>query len=117
VPKKRLIPIDSPSLLAIASQAAEQRKAEAEAKVRKKVERRIERAQSRVQGTGRSGKASTPASCPLCGVKVQPGEMLEHKHQVHGESRITPSPTLPHNENQWVSVAQGGLPSLGKRSR
>jgi hypothetical protein len=117
MPKKRLIPIDSPSLLAAVGRAAEQRRAEADAKTRLKVERKIERATRKIAGDGRRRASQTPVPCPLCGIPVQPGEMLDHKHLVHGESKITPSPALPHNENQWVSVAQGGLPSLGKRSR
>lgn len=55
--------------------------------------------------------------CPLCGVRVPPRQMLEHKHQAHGEQQVVPSPAQPHNENRWVHVSSGGLPSLGKNSR
>ena len=55
--------------------------------------------------------------CPLCGMRVPPRQLLEHKQRVHGEKTVVPSPAQPHKENQWVSIVSGGLPSLGKNSR
>jgi hypothetical protein len=55
--------------------------------------------------------------CPLCGLRIPPRQILEHKHRVHGEAQVVPSPIQPRKENQWVSMVSGGLPSLGKNSR
>jgi hypothetical protein len=55
--------------------------------------------------------------CPLCDRRIPPGEMLDHKASSHGEAKVVPSPAQPHKKDQWVSVYQGGLPSLGKNSR
>ena len=54
--------------------------------------------------------------CALCGRFIPKGRLLEHKQDAHREKMITPSPPQPHKDT-WVSVLQGGLPSLGKRSR
>lgn len=62
-------------------------------------------------------KIHRPLICPLCGEHLQRGSMLAHKERLHGEKQITPSPTGRHNGNSWVSVVQGGLPSLGKRAK
>ena len=65
-------------------------------------------------------RAPTPETgtvCPLCGVRVPPRQMLEHKQRIHGETPVVPSPAQPYRDNQWVSVVSGGLPSLGKNSR
>lgn len=56
-------------------------------------------------------------ACPLCGKLVPAMQMLDHKVKIHGETRVVKSPLRRVNENLWVSVLQGGLPSLGKRSR
>jgi len=77
------------------------------------------------------------AGCPLCGERVPFGKMLGHKRLVHGEGlppgkrvRVAattagagPAPPLTNRPKKakkrkhraWVSVYQGGLPSLGKR--
>jgi hypothetical protein len=56
-------------------------------------------------------------NCLLCGSMIPKGEMLAHKESVHGEQRVMPSPAGLRNVGGWVSVVQGGLPSLGKRSK
>lgn len=58
-----------------------------------------------------------PLNCPICGIQLAKGTVLDHKASVHGEQKVTPSPVQPHNEDAWVSVVQGGLPSLGRRSK
>lgn len=55
--------------------------------------------------------------CVLCGEIVPRGQILEHKEKMHGEAKILPSPARKKSGNIWVSVFQGGLPGLGKRSR
>ena len=55
--------------------------------------------------------------CPLCGVSLVPGNVLAHKAQAHGELQVTPSPSTRGGRSGWVSMCQGGLPSLGKGSR
>ncbi len=55
--------------------------------------------------------------CPLCGITVAKGESLAHKEEAHGEKRVTPSPSRNASAGGWVSVVQGGLPSLGRRSK
>lgn len=56
-----------------------------------------------------------PVLCLLCGQLVHAGTLLTHKSEVHGESRVTPSPVRSKGSNVWVNVFQGGLPGLGKR--
>ena len=53
----------------------------------------------------------------LCGESVPKGKILEHKEKMHGEAKILPSPVRKKSGNIWVSIFQGGLPGLGKRSR
>jgi hypothetical protein len=55
--------------------------------------------------------------CPLCGARLVPGDVLAHKAQAHGELQVTPSPPTRRGRSGWVSMCQGGLPSLGKGSR
>ena len=55
--------------------------------------------------------------CILCGKLVPSGLMLEHKERVHGETNIPRKPLGISHGRVWVSIVQGGLPSLGKRSR
>ncbi len=58
--------------------------------------------------------------CALCGASISNGRMLEHKHLVHGERMVVPSPTryfYYRKSPAWIRFVQGGLPSLGKRSR
>lgn len=62
-------------------------------------------------------KVRRPLVCLLCGEQIQPGFLLAHKESQHGEKRITPSPTFRYALNSWVSVVQGGLPSLGRGAR
>ena len=64
-----------------------------------------------------SRRASPKLTCALCGQTVSKGQMLEHKHEVHGERKVVPSPVQQHSPNRWVRVFQGGLPGLGKRNR
>ncbi len=54
--------------------------------------------------------------CVLCGAQVPAGQMLAHKEEAHGEARVVTSPLQPHRSG-WVSIWQGGLPGLGRRSR
>jgi hypothetical protein len=54
--------------------------------------------------------------CVLCGEFIPKGQLLQHKAERHRERVISPSPAQPHKDS-WVRVHQGGLPSLGKRSR
>jgi len=53
--------------------------------------------------------------CPLCGTKVLQRQLLQHKHDVHGELQVTPSPVSDRRPGLWVSVCSGGLPSLPRR--
>lgn len=46
--------------------------------------------------------------CVLCGVRVPAGEMLAHKRKVHGDTGTDPNTVLPHNENLWVRIYEGG---------
>lgn len=62
-------------------------------------------------------KVHRPLVCLLCGEQIQQGFLLAHKESQHGEKRIAPSPTVRHKSNSWVSVVQGGLPSLGRGAR
>ena len=78
---------------------------------------RFETSRSHSRLSNESRKNNLPVACPLCGLNIAPGEMLKHKSKVHGELEVVPSPAKPINTNQWVSVYQGGLPSLGKGSR
>lgn len=55
--------------------------------------------------------------CPLCGVSIPSGQILDHKRVRHGERINASSPQMPHSPNRWVKVYGGGLPGLGKRSR
>lgn len=55
--------------------------------------------------------------CPLCGLVLPKGSVLEHKAVVHGEKKFSASPVRRRSPNAWVSVVGGGLPSLGKRRR
>lgn len=64
----------------------------------------------------RQARREAPVACPVCGAMVSAGQMLDHKWQAHGERQVVPSPAQPRRAT-WVSVHQGGLPSLGKRSR
>lgn len=52
--------------------------------------------------------------CFLCGAMVE--FMREHKHKVHGESLILPSPTTRRPKNLWLTIYEGGSPGLGKKS-
>jgi len=52
--------------------------------------------------------------CPLCGTGVERGGMLMHKHEAHGESLYSPSPTHTPRRYAWVMIYQGGAPGLGK---
>lgn len=59
-------------------------------------------------------KRRTAVRCILCGQIVKLGQMLVHKHIVHGENFS--SSTVGHVPNsQWVRFVEGGLPGLGKR--
>ena len=78
---------------------------------------RYEKSRSHSRSSNEPRKNNLPVACPLCGLNIAPGEMLKHKSKVHGELEVVPSPAKPINTNQWVSVYQGGLPSLGKGSR
>lgn len=115
--KKRLIPIDSPGLIAFAMKVREKQKLKSEAKAERKAERKSARTMKQAREAPQTDVTRRPLICALCGAQISPGSMLEHKESAHGERKIVPSPVQPHNGNQWVSVAQGGLPSLGKRSR
>lgn len=55
--------------------------------------------------------------CALCGQSIPLGQMLKHKEDRHGEYPATPSAVKLRRQTTWVRVYQGGLPSLGKRSR
>lgn len=55
--------------------------------------------------------------CPLCGLTVQYGKMLEHKKTEHNEAVVKRKPVNEQPKSVWVKVYQGGLPSLGKRSK
>jgi hypothetical protein len=55
--------------------------------------------------------------CILCGVFVPKGSMLEHKEKLHGENRYSQTAGNRSRRSIWVSIFQGGLPSLGKRNR
>lgn len=62
----------------------------------------------------RSVASSGYICCFLCGEQVRKGELLAHKISVHGE--LPPKPQKRRVSNRtWVSIVQGGLPSLGKR--
>jgi hypothetical protein len=78
-----------------------------------KVQRRQNKQFGRAQ---RQASRQAAVTCVLCGVPVPAGHMLEHKASAHGETPIVPSPAKPHH-SVWTSICQGGLPSLGKRSR
>jgi hypothetical protein len=62
-------------------------------------------------------KSRKPLICALCGVTIPYGSMLAHKEEVHGEKRVTLSPARVIKSDGWVSVFQGGLPSLGRNSK
>ena len=54
-----------------------------------------------------------PAWCILCGQIIKPGQMLVHKHDVHGEAFS--SSTVGHAPNsQYVRFVQAGSPGLRK---
>lgn len=55
--------------------------------------------------------------CILCGELIEQGKgkMEEHKYKKHGERLYTPSPETKKKESVWVTICQGGLPSLGKK--
>jgi hypothetical protein len=55
--------------------------------------------------------------CVLCAAELERGDLLRHKLIAHGEQMVVPSPATWRNDSKWVSIFQGGLPSLGKRSR
>jgi|LauGreDrversion4_1035100.scaffolds.fasta_scaffold337452_1 hypothetical protein len=55
--------------------------------------------------------------CPLCGMEVPKGTILAHKEHLHGEKMVTPSPSRGVSKAGWVSIVQGGLPSLGRKSK
>lgn len=56
--------------------------------------------------------------CILCGEKIQRGQMLEHKREVHGEDRLnTKHRRCYRKSSQWIQIVSGGLPGLGKRNR
>ena len=81
--------------------------------------KRKHRHEEKVAEQLRLGKAPpvTSRKCALCGKDIPVGQMLAHKSSAHGEAKVVPSPTQPLHSNQWVSIVQGGLPSLGKRSK
>lgn len=54
--------------------------------------------------------------CFLCNEPIPAGKLLEHKRVVHGEREVR-APLKTAKRSQWVSVVQGGLPSLGKRRK
>jgi hypothetical protein len=58
------------------------------------------------------GKGS--ALCPICGCRIQPGKLLDHKSVMHGEKKYSDTAALPHKENLWVPIFAGGSPGLGK---
>jgi hypothetical protein len=58
------------------------------------------------------------AICIRCGERIPYGDMLKHKEKIHGERMYVPSPIKRSKSSSfWVHIVQGGLPSLGKRSR
>lgn len=53
--------------------------------------------------------------CPLCGKRIESGNMLMHKHDEHGESMYsTSAPGASRRAGLWVAMFQGGAPGLGK---
>jgi hypothetical protein len=68
-------------------------------------------------------KASKPLICPLCGKKLQRGQMDNHKVSEHGEKRKKRTREVslsfggkPVELNHgWVHFVQGGSPGSGKR--
>lgn len=94
----------------IAALAALNRQGKSPTKVQKKS------TASKAKGGGRVNPVfGDPVVCVLCGQLVHAGTLLTHKAEVHGESRVTPSPVRSKGSNVWVNVFQGGLPGLGKR--
>lgn len=65
----------------------------------------------------KSRKSRGGVNCILCGEFVPKGFLLEHKEKIHGESRQSMKSSTRASKSVWVSIVQGGLPSLGKRSR
>lgn len=74
--------------------------------------------QKPTRNTKSTKREPPPIVCVLCGEKVKRGHMVEHKKNVHGQDiyKSTCS-SLNGGKNVWVHLVQGGLPSLGKRSR
>lgn len=68
-------------------------------------------------------KVSKPLICPLCGKKLQRGQMDSHKVSEHGENRKKRTREVslslggkPVELNHgWVHFVQGGSPGSGKR--
>ena len=71
----------------------------------------------KITATPRNGyppKRRTAVRCILCGQIVKLGQMLVHKHAVHGEAFS--SSTVGHVPNsQYVRFVQAGSPGLRKR--
>lgn len=53
--------------------------------------------------------------CSLCNRSVAEGEMLAHVRADHREMLSARPSAKRQKKRMWVSVVQGGLPSLGKR--
>ena len=119
--KPKLIP---PNPAAVKKALAAHREKEA-AKLARKTARNLARRKRYKElhpppqaGTQNSGAGSRSGLlCPLCGLTVQYGKMLEHKKTEHGEAVVKRKPVTENPKAVWVKVYQGGLPSLGKRSK
>ncbi|MEF8699336.1 MAG: hypothetical protein V5B33_08430 [Candidatus Accumulibacter sp. UW20] len=64
--------------------------------------------------SGYQTKRRTAARCVLCGQIIKPGQMLVHKHIVHGE-KFSSSTVGRVPDSQWVRIIQAGSPGLRKR--
>ena len=66
-------------------------------------------------GGKNSTKKPSNLICSLCSAAVAEGAMLAHVRANHREMLAARSAAKRRSKRMWVSVVQGGLPSLGKR--
>lgn len=104
-----------------ASSARASKKTQAKAKKKQKRKNKADPMGGGVPVRGRrtsasvSGRKPAGLSCVLCGMAVEPGQLLAHKWKFHAENP-TPEPQRRRKARQpWVQVVSGGLPGLGKR--